>query len=57
MKSGDLVKKISDHLTNFIIIKNVNKKTSKQKNKESDLHSFNKDKYLEDLKELENLHL
>ena len=57
LKSGNLVEKISDHLANFIIIKNISKKTTKQKNKVTDLHSFNKDKYLEDLKELEDLHL
>ena len=57
MKSGNLVEKISDHLPNFIIIKNINKNISKQKIKVRDLHSFNKEKYLEYLKELENLHL
>ena len=57
MKSGNLVEKISDNLPNFIIIKNINKKISKQKNKVRDSHSFNNNKYLEDLKELEDLHL
>ena len=33
LKSGNLVEKISDHLANFIIIKNISKKTTKQKNK------------------------
>ena len=57
LKIGSLIEKISDHLPNFIIIKNLNKKTSKQKFKVRDLHSLDKDKYLEDLKELEVLHL
>ena len=57
MKSGNLVEKISDNLPDFIIIKNINKKILKQKNKVRDSHSFNNDKYLEDLKELEDLHL
>ena len=57
LKSGNLVAKISDHLPNFIIIENINKKISKQKIKVRDLHSFDKDKYPEDLKELEDLHL
>ena len=57
LKSGNLVAKISDHLPNFIIIENINKKISKQKMKVRDLHSFDKDKYPEDLKELEDLHL
>ena len=57
LKRGNLVEKISDHLPNFIIIKHINKKTSKQKIKVRDLRSFNKDKYLENLKELEDLHL
>ena len=57
LKSGNLIKKISDHLPNLIIIKNINKKTSKQNIKVRDLNSFDQDKYLEDLKELEDLHL
>ena len=57
LKSGNLGQKISDHLPNFIIIKNINKKILKQKIKVRDLHSFNKHKYLEDLKELEDFHL
>ena len=40
-----------------MIIKNINKKISKQKIQVRDLHSFDKDKYLEDLNELEDLHL
>ena len=31
LKSGNLVEKVSDHLPNFIIIKKINKKISKQK--------------------------
>ena len=57
VKSGNFIGKISDHLPNFTIIKSINKKTSKQKIKVRDLHSFDNDKYLEDLKELEDLHL
>ena len=43
LKSGNLIKKIFDHLPNFININNINKKTSKQKIKVRDLHSFHKD--------------
>ena len=43
LKSGNLVEKISDHLPNFIIITNINKKISKHKIKVRDLHSCNKD--------------
>ena len=46
LKSGNLVEKISDGLPNFIIIKNINKKASKQKIKVRDLHSFNKENTL-----------
>ena len=45
LKSGNLIKKISDHLPNFINIKNINKKTSKQNIKVRDLNSFHKDTY------------
>ena len=57
LKSGNLVEKISDHLPNFIIIKNINKKISIQNIKVRELNSFDKDKYLEDLEEPEDLHL
>ena len=43
LKSGNLIKEISDCLPNFTNIKNINKKTSKQKIKVRDLHSFHKD--------------
>ena len=43
LKSGNLIKKIFYHLPNFININNINKKTSKQKIKVRDLHSFHKD--------------
>ena len=43
LKSGNLIKKIFDHLPNFININNINKKTSKQKIKVKDLQSFHKD--------------
>ena len=43
LKSGNLIKKIFDHLPNFIDINNINKKKSKQKIRVRDLHSFHKD--------------
>ena len=45
--SGNLLDKLTDHLPDFVIIKNLNKKTSKQK-----IKMFILDKYLADLKDL-----
>ena len=55
--SGNLFDKISDHLSNFVVIKDINNKQTKRKVKIRDMKNFNQDKYLEDLKENENLNI
>ena len=45
--SGNLLDKLTDHLPDFVVIKNLNKKTSKQK-----IKMFILDKYLADRKDL-----
>ena len=55
--SGNLFYKIPDHLPNFVFIKDINNKETKIKFKIRDMKNFNQDKYLEDLKEIENLNL
>ena len=55
--SGNLFDKISDHLPNFVVIKDINNKQTKRKVKIRDMKNFNQDKYLEDLKENENLNI
>ena len=53
--SGNILDKITDHLPNFLIIKNV-KNYYKIKNiKLRDMINFNHDKYLSDLQELDNI--
>ena len=52
--SGNLLDKISDHLPNFAVIKDINIKQTKRKFKIRDMKSFNQDKYFGDLKEIEN---
>ena len=56
---GNLYKKISDHLPHFLIIKNMTNVRQKWEIKTSgktarDMKNFNQEKYLNDLKELEN---
>ena len=53
--SGNILDKITDHLPNFLIIKNI-KNYYKIKNiKLRDMINFNHDKYLSDLQELDNI--
>ena len=55
--SGNLFDKISDHLPNYVVIKDINNKHTKRKFKTRDMKNFNQNKYLKDLKEIENLNL
>ena len=53
LHSGNLLDKLTDHLPNFVIIENMNKKTRKQKIKVRDMTHFTLNKYLADLKDLD----
>ena len=53
--SGNLLDKLTDHLPNFVIIENMNKKPSKQKMKMRGAAHFTLDKYLADLKDLDSV--
>ena len=55
--SGNLFDKISDHLSSFVVIKDINNKQTKRKFKIRDMKNLNQNKYLKDLKEIENLNL
>ena len=55
--SGNLFDKISDHLANFLVIKDINNEQTQRKVKIQDMKIFNQDKYLKDLKEIENLNI
>ena len=55
--SGNIIDKITDHLPNFVIIKNMRNKLQKQKFKIRNMKTFDKAKYHNDIKELDNLNL
>ena len=55
--SGNIADKIIDLLPNFVIIKNMRNKLQKQKFKIGNMKTFEKTKYLNDIKELYNLNL
>ena len=55
--SGNIADKIIDLLPNFVIIKNMRNKLQKQKFKIRNMKTFEKTKYLNDIKELYNLNL
>ena len=54
--SGNIIDKITDHLPNFVIIKNMRNKLQTQKFKIRNMKTF-KAKYFNDIKELDNLNL
>ena len=47
--------KLTDHIPNFVIIENLNKKTSKQKIKMRDMTHSTPEKYLADIKDLDSV--
>ena len=53
--SENLLDMITDHLPNFIIIKNLSLKPRIKKIRIRDMKSFNQEKYIQDIKELDNL--
>ena len=53
LHNGNLLDKLTDHLPNFVIIENTNKKIRKQKIKVRDMTHFTLNKYLADLKDLD----
>ena len=55
LHSGNLLDKLTDHLPNFVIIENMNKKTSKQKIKVRDMIHFTLDENLAYLKDLDSV--
>ena len=52
--SRNIIEKITDHLPNFVIIKNM---LQKQKFKIRNMKTFDKTKYLNNIKQLDNLNL
>ena len=52
--SGNLLDKITDHLPNFLIIKNIKNNHKNKKIKIRHMKNFDHDKYLSDLEELDN---
>ena len=52
--SGKLLDKITDHLPNFLIMKNIKNNHKNKKIKIRDMKNFDHDKYLSDLEELDN---
>ena len=55
--SGNIIEKVTDHLPNFAIIRNMRNKLQKQKSKIRNMKTSNKTKYFNDIKELHNLNL
>ena len=55
LHTGNLLDKLTDHIPNFVIIENMNKKTSKQKIKVRDMIHFTPDKHLADPKDLDSV--
>ena len=53
--SGNLLDQITDHLANFIMIKNLSLKPQIKKIRIRDMKNFNQEKYIQDIKELDNL--
>ena len=53
--NGNLLDKITDHLPNFIFIKNLSLKPWIKKIRIRDMKNFNHKKYIQDIKELDNL--
>ena len=53
--SGNLLDQITDHLANFIIIKNLSLKPQIKKIRIRDMKNFNQEKYIQDIKEMDNL--
>ena len=51
---GNLLDKITDHLTNFLIIKNIKNNHKTKKIKIRDMKNFDHDKYLSDFEKLDN---
>ena len=52
---GSLYEKISDHVPNFLIIKDISNVRQISKITARDMKNFNQEKYLNHLKEFENL--
>ena len=53
--SGNLLNKITDLLPNFIVIKNLSRKPRMKKIIIRDIKNSNREKYIQDIKELDNL--
>ena len=55
VNSGNIIEKISDHMPNFVIIREIIDKTKPQKLVIRDMKNFNKEQYLKDLENIKNL--
>ena len=55
VNSGNIIEKISDHMPNFVIIRDIFDKKKPQKLLIRDMKNFNKEQYLKDLENIKNL--
>ena len=55
--SGNIIDKINGHLSNVVVIRSMKNKLQKQKFKIRNMKTFDKTKYLSDIKEVDNLNL
>ena len=55
VNSGNIIEKISDHMPNFVIIREIIDKKKPQKLVIRDMKNFNKEQYLKDLENIKNL--
>ena len=57
VNSGNIIEKISDHMPNFVIIREIIDKKKPQKLVIRDMKNFNKEQYLKDLENIKNLYV
>ena len=55
--SGNFINKISDHMPNFVIVRDIFEKLKTKKIKIRDMKNFDDEKYLHDLEEIKNIDL
>ena len=55
VSSGNIIEKISDHMPNFVIIREIIDKKKAQKLVIRDMKNFNKEQYSKDLENIKNL--
>ena len=57
VNSGNIIEKISDHMPNFVIIREIINKKKPQKLVIRDMKNFNKEQYLKYLENIKNLYV